>query len=1267
VTALAFYRSSEGSLLVLAGEGCYLKVFDALKSTLIGQCKIFSAQTVHGIAVSELEGRDYNIIKAAFWGGKSFVLLGIEELEAVVRGDVTAITASERAAPDWILDGAISPFPGSPTCIFVTAHSVVLRATKDDSYGKTILKVLPSLSRSILYSAHVLWTGSGSIMVAGGTVFGEVEVSEWQQIGNDCPIHCRHLFNFTGHEGSVFGVRISPKILGPDGNLTRYLASCSDDRTIRIWDLSMSMGEQELTNSDVKLGALNRDTGFRENHNTSVIDTPAKRCIAVKMAHASRIWRVDFIAWNSSVSDFPTKVHVLSFGEDSTCQQWTIDFLESNSELGGTVRQDLSITSKASVPRYPAILTHVKTFSYHTGKHVWSTALSFVSDTSRRLVTGGADGKVPIYDIFLDASGESSSTDAKNLSSTGEMISEQQNPPPITRSWTLDDILYDVTLKNQSSEEITIRAEKHVGILQRLETVNIGSSTEVESSQKAQTSRDAPNRYGFVGENELLLTTSLGRIVFVSIRDSYKWEELDLQDNVRNSLKSYCLLLGLPAFGIALLAGANGTIYLYHKKIVTELMKVKGKPAALLNVSISFEERLGILITTLGNNEAHHLSITTSTLQPPILEKVISIELPSGFIVTGAGNVTSFLILGGRNGLMALYDLESSKKLSSIMPGREAQGDDAITCIVAVPSPNSQADRCHFLTTSRDGSYSIFSLSTAHGTDDSSGKVLICLVHRAFPPLGPMIEAALFKETGLILYGFRGTSFIVWDETNQFEVSSVECGGGHRSYAYMPGTGKGGAGHFAFTKASRIYIHSQAYPSHRTLKPGGHGREIKSAAIHKDLIATGAEDTTIRVWRIRKKGGERQRVFISVDGESGRYGKTALECCAVLESHTTGIQHLQWCCSSDDYHSLFSAAGAEEFHVWAVSDIPGFGLAATREATLTDLSEDRDLRIMGFDVEFTYDSRPHKKANGDSNGKNKITLIYSDSTIKCYDYIRTTGFTKTAEGKYTSACLTQVVCLRESLALPKFFTAATDGHLALWERSQRGNTGRHTFGIPPISENPAVSAVVGPELILKIKLHQSSISALAIQHLTLLRQRGGLLVATIGDDNAICITFFHYLTPTKRMVIPSAHAAGITGLAFKSDVTGGESEDKWVQLWTVGGDQRVKRWTVELGLTDEDPKPTMENGLNMRVWGQDESDDVWSSVADPGGLVEWRDNWEESHALVYGNGMEVFKLEDGFPDGVGMRWVGIQNEEPKQEAAEDDVEVTIARHNILSI
>jgi WD40 repeat protein len=97
---------------------------------------------------------------------------------------------------------------------------------------------LTSSTRSILYSAHLFWESQNCVLVAAGTAFGEIIYWSWSHDADmGATSHVHRVF--LGHEGSVFGVRIS-KELPSDccQNLKRIIASCSDDRTIRIWDVS---------------------------------------------------------------------------------------------------------------------------------------------------------------------------------------------------------------------------------------------------------------------------------------------------------------------------------------------------------------------------------------------------------------------------------------------------------------------------------------------------------------------------------------------------------------------------------------------------------------------------------------------------------------------------------------------------------------------------------------------------------------------------------------------------------------------------------------------------------------------------------------------------------------------------------------------------------------------------------------------------------------------------------------------------------------------
>jgi WD40 repeat protein len=149
------------------------------------------------------------------------------------------------------------------------------------------------------------------------------------------------------------------------------------------------------------------------------------------------------------------------------------------------------------------------------------------------------------------------------------------------------------------------------------------------------------------------------------------------------------------------------------------------------------------------------------------------LTLPERFVVTSAGKVNGAHVLGSRSGGLAIYVPEKIDGPISTWTPPDAYPGDAITSIINVP--NSINASHYFLTTCRDGTYSIF-----RATDTNQE---IALVHQGTPPFGPMIEAAWFSGSELVLYGFKSKNFIVWNESKQYEISSVECGGAHRSYA----------------------------------------------------------------------------------------------------------------------------------------------------------------------------------------------------------------------------------------------------------------------------------------------------------------------------------------------------------------------------------------------------------------------------------------------------------------------------------------------------
>ena len=254
----------------------------------------------------------------------------------------------------------------------MTAHNALLLLRTSSDTPSPYLDTLKSGARSILYSAHLVLVDSTRVLVAAGTVFGQILF--WSCLLKDAgQSHVEVHKVLSGHDGSVFGVRISSNLQdssSPAGR--RFLASCSDDRTIRIWDVSDS-GDGTRTSHVSPMSPTTLETGFAS------LERPVDNdfeCLAQAWGHVSRIWSVHWLPQSAGVSQDPALLQLLSCGEDGTCVVWSL------AETGHLSKKlDYNLTRVGVMP-------------YHVGKNVWSAAINSTDQEQHLVATGGADGRV---------------------------------------------------------------------------------------------------------------------------------------------------------------------------------------------------------------------------------------------------------------------------------------------------------------------------------------------------------------------------------------------------------------------------------------------------------------------------------------------------------------------------------------------------------------------------------------------------------------------------------------------------------------------------------------------------------------------------------------------------------------------------------------------------------------------------------------------------------------------------------------------------------
>ncbi|XP_032637671.1 tRNA (34-2'-O)-methyltransferase regulator WDR6 isoform X2 [Chelonoidis abingdonii] len=268
ITALRFV----GGARLVAGEGPNVVVYsldaDGREAGIHWQ-SVLRNHRIHGIKERRSPSPEAEQRTLAVFGGKGLIVL-----ELCARGKEVSLFELCQLCElhDWIWDLQwLAGNTGTLTYVgLALGHNSV--ALYDYASHRT-LRELHCEEKCILYSAYLVGDSWDELVVVAGTVFNQLLV--WRVAdGSDEEARIKPQRRVSGHDGVIFSICY----LKSKG----ILASASDDRSIRVWDV----GDLQAPRDPV-------------------------HCLLVCYGHQSRVWSVRLL------SDY-----LISIGEDSACIVW---------------------------------------------------------------------------------------------------------------------------------------------------------------------------------------------------------------------------------------------------------------------------------------------------------------------------------------------------------------------------------------------------------------------------------------------------------------------------------------------------------------------------------------------------------------------------------------------------------------------------------------------------------------------------------------------------------------------------------------------------------------------------------------------------------------------------------------------------------------------------------------------------------------------------------------------------------------------------------
>ncbi|KAJ1909087.1 WD repeat-containing protein 6 [Tieghemiomyces parasiticus] len=1190
VTAIHFL--SDEYLLMAVGP--YLRVHDLTRRCTVHEVRVLDYGRVHGIVVAPIPGDAHDRWDVVCYGGKA---AGLYHLRLAAGHDsemsmpeITPIAPGLVQLPDWIMDCQWL-YNTDSTAVpielaFAFAHNdvAIYRVADWQPVHRARCDV-----QCIVYSARFFGRTRASLRVAVGTVFNQALVWDvgtarqgYDPTGHT-PVIMSVRHTLVGHEGVIFRLRFSR-----DGNT---LATVSDDRTIRLWEL-----------------------------NAPSTCTPA----TTLYGHTARVWDCQIL------DDV-----LVSIAEDTACRVWSFNPAQFRKDTDDE----------------PRPLAH---WRGHRGKSVWSLAINPSRTVAATGGGDGGVRLWPLGDIRRAARTDESTLQTMNLPPlVAYAVADHSMAKPRAdfirnfaylgdhrivaathygyllhydyRNGLYHQLHYDPELAGYAM----IDASSSNGQVAVCGSINgcilaVSIPTYPANADSATVSVVPP----FAPLSLRVATTQIFDVqvhtdpadsrylhIFATVLNKpIKWLQLDLRSPSEPVLRhAFDLVLPTATLPTCFHWAANRQILLAGSR---EGALVAYDVPAFSRGPATSEKYEPLSLHPLLNLRRLHGKDTLTCLHVP------SVPNPLG------PDRQLRVYSGGRDGVVRQLDL-------SFTPGH-----------LAAASPNHSPSPVdpHLLVVDATVPVRQLLVHTAAGHPVTAR---ISLVHQERVTKG-WIEGLTAVDGQLLISVFYRKRFVVVNGTHHYDQLAIPCGGGHRRWYFRTADAALDRAAFVFLRRQQVVAHfAPDRPARATLvdepvvQPAFHGREVRCLAFAPSTLVV-LPGETHGATRLLAAGGEDGVLSLSRVGPASATtaSRDAFRVLATVRRHNSVLKALAWApCSvlNPATHYLYTAGGHQELRCWAVhaatpGQPTGFPVDKKKdEDSENDVSEDLrclevavattetdiGIRIMNL-VVFTV---PSDHDTQDPTLTHFIAATYSDATVRLWVCRPTQHqFSLLAEDVvHHTHCVLSAAYQRVTLpsatstlaACHILFTGATDGIIRAIDLTAPI---QHYLQHGTSTSNPTVPIMPLDAPLLTIRAHQSGVNVLQVWRSAEHEPIPSLWLASGGDDNQLAAHRVEVMTSATQSAattslqvaasvrIPSAHASAIQGLEVIGDH----------QILTVATDQRINSWRIATSASA--PSEIHLTGSTL------------SNVVDPGALaVTLCDNqWVVATA---GIGLEVLQCD----------------------------------------